>query len=501
MPFKSVVRDSKFRHTFGSNLKKDQCYDNIRTSKATWDTTFSAVNPKFYAVITEASGGGAFLVVPLSKTGRLAPDQPLVAGHKGPVLDISWCPHNDNVIASASDDMTIKIWQIPDEGVTSTLTEPVVTLSGHQRRVGFVVWHPSAQNILVSASSDNTAIVWNVGTGEPLNVITLPETVLSVCWNWNGSELLFSLKDKKLYRIDPRNGKVIEEGASHEGSKPCKAIYLKNGNIFTTGFTKQSERQYSVRAAGDIGTPLEIQDLDTSTGVQFPLYDPDVNLVYLCGKGDSVIRYFEITDEAPYVHYINTFQSSGPQRAIAAMPKRGVNFMSCEIDRLFRVNNDGHCQVIEFKVPRKSELFQDDLFPDTVSDVPAVTADDWWGGKNADPVLAPLSQGGMSSQKADLVVTQKSPNILNSGRPVGAQNVHRGGAAAPAMGDVELREITASILKQCKKQTTDITNKYERQVEELKEKVKNMETVISKQDNRIMILETQASDYGNKNED
>ena len=65
---------------------------------------------------------------------------------------------------------------------------------------------------------------------------------------------------------------------------------------------------------------------------------------------------------------------------------------------LFRVNNDGHCQVIEFKVPRKSELFQDDLFPDTVSDVPAVTADDWWGGKNADPVTAPLSQGGMSSQ-------------------------------------------------------------------------------------------------------
>ena len=55
-----------------------------------------------------------------------------------------------------------------------------------------------------------------------------------------------------------------------------------------------------------------------------------------CLQGDSVIRYFEITDEAPYVHYINTFQSSGPQRSIAAMPKRGVNFMACEIDRLYR---------------------------------------------------------------------------------------------------------------------------------------------------------------------
>ena len=49
--------------------------------------------------------------------GRIAPDVPLVAGHKGPVLDISWCPHNDNVIASASEDCQVKVWQIPDGGI------------------------------------------------------------------------------------------------------------------------------------------------------------------------------------------------------------------------------------------------------------------------------------------------------------------------------------------------------------------------------------------------
>ena len=30
-----------------------------------------------------------------------------------------------------------------------------------------------------------------------------------------------------------------------------------------------------------------------------------------------------------------------------------------------RLNNNGFCQVIPFKVPRKSELFQEDLYPDT----------------------------------------------------------------------------------------------------------------------------------------
>ena len=46
-----VVRQSKFRHIYGSNMKRDQCYDNIRVSKSSWDSTFCAVNPKFLAII------------------------------------------------------------------------------------------------------------------------------------------------------------------------------------------------------------------------------------------------------------------------------------------------------------------------------------------------------------------------------------------------------------------------------------------------------------------
>lgn len=41
--------------------------------------------------------------------GRISPDHPLVGGHKGPVLDIAWCPHNDNVIASGSEDCVVKV--------------------------------------------------------------------------------------------------------------------------------------------------------------------------------------------------------------------------------------------------------------------------------------------------------------------------------------------------------------------------------------------------------
>lgn len=59
------------------------------------------------------SGGGPRLIPPLPppvlQTGRVDKNHPLVTGHTAPVLDIDWCPHNDNVIASASEDTTVMV--------------------------------------------------------------------------------------------------------------------------------------------------------------------------------------------------------------------------------------------------------------------------------------------------------------------------------------------------------------------------------------------------------
>jgi len=87
------------------------------------------------------------------QVGRIDRDAPLVTGHRAAVLDVQWCPHNDSVIASASEDCTVKIWQIPDVGLYRNLDEPVVDLLAHQRRVGLVLWHPTAHNVLLSAGT------------------------------------------------------------------------------------------------------------------------------------------------------------------------------------------------------------------------------------------------------------------------------------------------------------------------------------------------------------
>ncbi|ESO01082.1 hypothetical protein HELRODRAFT_112879 [Helobdella robusta] len=380
-----AIRQSKFRHVYGQPLKKEQCYDNIRITKSAVDSTFCAVNPKYLAIITEAAGGGAFLVLSLEKTGRIDRDAPLVVGHKAAILDIQWCPHDDDIIASGSEDCTVKVWRIPEAGMFRNIDEPLVDLVGHQRRVGLVVWHPSALNILLSGGSDNHVILWNVGEGEAIMSIEFPDIPLSASWNYDGSRFAVSSKDRKVRIVDPRTGEVLKEGATHDGSKSTQVVYLKNGQLFTTGFSKMGERQYGIWNE-DLSNVM-IHDIDTSNGVIFPFYDPDTSIIYLCGKGDSAIRYIEISNEPPYAHFLNMYQSSDPQRGIGWMPKRGLNVNACEIARFYKLHSKGLCEVIPMTVPRKSELFQDDLYPNTAGDIPALTAEEWISGKNAPPVL------------------------------------------------------------------------------------------------------------------
>ncbi|XP_028626726.1 coronin-1B [Grammomys surdaster] len=434
MSFRKVVRQSKFRHVFGQPVKNDQCYEDIRVSRVTWDSTFCAVNPKFLAVIVEASGGGAFMVLPLNKTGRIDKAYPTVCGHTGPVLDIDWCPHNDEVIASGSEDCTVMVWQIPENGLTSPLTEPVVVLEGHTKRVGIITWHPTARNVLLSAGCDNVVLIWNVGTAEELYRLDSlhPDLIYNVSWNHNGSLFCSACKDKSVRVIDPRRGTLVaEREKAHEGARPMRAIFLADGKVFTTGFSRMSERQLALWDPENLEEPMALQELDSSNGALLPFYDPDTSVVYVCGKGDSSIRYFEITDEPPYIHFLNTFTSKEPQRGMGSMPKRGLEVSKCEIARFYKLH-ERKCEPIVMTVPRKSDLFQDDLYPDTAGPEAALEAEDWVSGQDADPILISLREAYVPSKQRDLKVSRR--NVLSDSRP--ASYSRSGASTATAVTDV-----------------------------------------------------------------
>ncbi|XP_051975606.1 uncharacterized protein LOC127638211 isoform X2 [Xyrauchen texanus] len=469
--FKRVVRQSKFRHVFGQAVKNDQCYDDIRVSRVTWDSSFCAVNPKFVAIIVEASGGGAFMVLPLNKSGRIDKAYPTVCGHTGPVLDIDWCPHNDQVIASGSEDCTVMVWQIPENGLVTPMSEPVVVLEGHSKRVGIITWHPTARNILLSAGCDNVIIIWNVGTGEAITTLEdmHPDVIFSACWNRNGSLICTACKDKKVRVIDPRKEEIVgEKDKAHEGARPMRAIFLSDGKVFTTGFSRMSERQLALWDPENMEEPISVHEMDSSNGVLLPFYDPDTNVVYLCGKGDSSIRYFEITDEAPFVHYLSTFITKEPQRGMGYMPKRGLDVNKCEIARFYKLH-ERKCEPIIMTVPRKSDLFQDDLYPDTAGPDAPLEAEEWIEGKNGDPILISLKHGYVPGKNRDLKVVKK--NIL----------------------DNKMTKKTEHTTHANKTATSTPSIKSEAKMDEVLKEIKSLRELVSSQEKRIAKLEEQLS--------
>lgn len=195
-----------------------------------------------------------------------------------------------------------------------------------------------------------------------------------------------------------------------------RAVFTRQGHIFTTGFTRMSQRELGLWDPNNFEEPVALQEMDTSNGVLLPFYDPDSSIVYLCGKGDSSIRYFEITDEPPFVHYLNTFSSKEPQRGIGFMPKRGLDVSKCEIARFYKLH-ERKCEPVIMTVPRKSDLFQDDLYPDTPGPEPALEAEEWLSGQDADPVLISLRDGYVPPKLRELRVTKR--NILDVRPPSG----------------------------------------------------------------------------------
>uniref|UniRef100_A0A4W5QTP3 Coronin n=1 Tax=Hucho hucho TaxID=62062 RepID=A0A4W5QTP3_9TELE len=401
MTWRPQYRSSKFRHVFGKAATKENCYDGVPITRSVHDNHFCAVNPRFIAVITECAGGGAFLVLSVHHTGKVDPLHPKVSGHRGNVLDIKWNPFNDFCIASCSEDSTVKVWDIPPHGVLKNLTVPWKELQGHSRRVGLIEWHPTANNVLFSTGYDYQVMIWDLDSPEaviknPVRTISHhTDVVLSMSFNTDGSRLATSCKDKKIRVLEPRTGNLLQEG-NCKNHKASKVLFLGNLKmLLSTGSSRWNHRQLALWDQEDLDVPLLQEDLDGSSGVLFPFYDPDTHMLYIAGKGDGNIRYYEISSEKPYMHFLTEYRSHTPQKGMGIMPKRGLDVSSCEVFRFYKlVTIKALIEPLSMIVPRRSESYQDDIYPMTAASAAAMSAEEWLSGMDKGQRSPPQREGG-----------------------------------------------------------------------------------------------------------
>jgi len=151
-----------------------------------------------------------------------------------------------------------------------------------------------------------------------------------------------------------------------------------------------SDRQVSIWDAGGLSN-VKTVTLDQSAGVIMPFWS-DNNILFLAGKGDGNIRYYEFENDA--LHALSEHKSADPQRGMCFLPRRALSVSDCEIARAYKVVGSG-IEPIAFIVPRKADNFQSDIFPPAPSDEPALSAGEFFAGKSVAPNLVSLENGAI----------------------------------------------------------------------------------------------------------
>ncbi|TSK62521.1 Coronin-7 [Bagarius yarrelli] len=351
---------SKFRHIQGTVLHRDTHITNLRgislTSPGECDG-FSA--NKQWVAVPLAIAGGQIAVLELSQPGKLSDTALPTIQNSVNVADFCWDPFDPYKLVVAGDDAKIRVWKIPEGGLTETLTTPECVLKGHTEKIYTIKFHPHASGLLVSSSYDMTVRLWNLEAGcEVKKLSGHQDQIFGMAWSPNGKLLATVCKDEKV-------------GPGPEGHRGGRVVWVCDGRyLLVSGFNCRSERHLYLFSAESLASgPVATVPADVSPSTLVPFYDADTSLVFLTGKGDTCVYIYEIVTEAPYFMECSSFHSSEPHKGLCFLPKTVCNVCDVEVARAVRLSKTS-IEPVAFKMPRiRKEFFQDDVFPETV---------EWW---------------------------------------------------------------------------------------------------------------------------
>jgi len=403
MPFQS-----KFRHVFGTDPKAEDSYLEMKAPYTSGEGAYCAANDLYFAV-SKSGGGGPVYVHPLSECGRVKKYR-TVNVHKGKALDFQFHPFVNNIIGIASEDCAVSVTQF-GAGMPDNVTKSSVHMAGkdgHSKKAHLLKFAPSAINIMATTAWDKTVKLWDVSTGENINSFQgLSDTAFSMEWTSDSALLGLTTKAKRFIAIDPRvpdsePAMAIEELV--EGTKSSKMFWMnKLGMVGFTGFTKTAKRMMKIYDVKNLAKPVFTKMIDQQSSVLMPWFDEDLDLLYTFGKGDGSVTFQQIVKDSRVVYGLGAHRSTTPQKGGAFVPKRALDTGACEIARFLKLTRD-QVQPISFTVPRKTgrDIFQEDIYPDTDSGRPAMSSDEYRGGKTGvNPTMSmdPTARGD-SEEKA-----------------------------------------------------------------------------------------------------
>jgi coronin-1B/1C/6 len=314
--------------------------------------------------------------------------------------------------------------------------------------------------------------LWDLESGKSASTIPMhPDQITGFSFNIDGSLLTTTCKDKQLRIFDVRSASQQAATAAHAGSKTARCVWAKRRNqIVSIGFNKQQYRELMVFDPRNMSEKLCAVEVDQQSSVFMPIFDEDTSMLYLGGKGDGSIRYYEVWAENPPIVSLQSFSSTEAQRGLCMLPKTSCNLRECELAIFLKLTAKTLSRV-HFVLPRKqSQLeFQEDVYPPTFANVPALSSSAFFAGSTAEPNtldMKVLFAGGAPK------VEPAKPRAAEPAAGAGAQQRQAAGLT-PTADQISRQE---KLVCELRKQVEDAKDTFEAMKAALSEKAASKAT-------------------------
>ncbi len=220
-------------------------------------------------------------IAPLTttKSSESSDQTKTLKGHSSDVNSVAF-NSDGTILATGSDDKTIKLWNLATE-------QEIHTLKGHFSWIWTVAFSPDGK-ILASGSKDKTIKLWNLTTAEEIRTLTgHKDGIAAVAFSPDGKTLASGSLDKTIKLWNLATGKQIRTLEGH--SKAVAAIaFSPDGKTLASGSWDNTIKLWNLETGKQIRTLEGHSDLVLSVA-----FSPDGKTL-ASGSKDKTIKLWDL---------------------------------------------------------------------------------------------------------------------------------------------------------------------------------------------------------------
>ncbi|CEO98916.1 WD domain, G-beta repeat [Plasmodiophora brassicae] len=218
--------------------------------------------------------------------------------HMDAVMSLSWIASGRDRLASGSADCTVKLWDLPTQRCTSTL-------SHHKDKVQSVSWNPTEPVVLLSGSYDRSCVIVDTRTAKQSISVKTDADVEVLEWNpANAAVFAVSTESGRVTLVDVRKASdPLATWQAHE--EACSALSFCQGvDLLATGSADKSVRVWDLN---NIPNPTVLCERNLKVGAVLTLKcSRDDPTMLAAGGTEGVLALWDISENDDVARLLST---------------------------------------------------------------------------------------------------------------------------------------------------------------------------------------------------